>query len=103
MVMVCNPDGSENPAGLQKLRELVCRRVALIEPNLVQTLEGKVDGLSFPPIFDSPETLKLLCLMSGGHVRNLMQLIQKSIDWTDDSDFQQVPGLTLENWLLAEL
>ena len=84
MIMVRNPDGSENAAGLEKLRELICRRVALIEPNLVQTLEGKVDGLNFPPIFDSPDTLKLLCLMSGGHVRNLMQLIQKSIDWTDD-------------------
>ncbi|MFB2977482.1 ATP-binding protein [Microseira sp. BLCC-F43] len=83
MVMVRNPDGSENKAGLAKLRELVCRRVVLIEPNLAQTLEGAVDRLNVPPVFDSPETLKQLCLMSGGHVRNLMQLIQKAIDWTD--------------------
>jgi hypothetical protein len=83
MVMVRNPDGSENKAGLAKLRELVCRRVVLIEPNLAQTLEGAVDRLNVPPVFDSPQTLKQLCLMSGGHVRNLMQLIQKAIDWTD--------------------
>ena len=84
MIMVCNPDGTENQLGLQKMRELICRRIALIEPNLLQTLEGTVDGLDFPPVFDHPETLKNLCLMSGGHVRNLMQLIQKAIDWTDE-------------------
>lgn len=84
MVMVRNPDGSENKAGLAKLRELVCRRVVLIEPNLARTLEGAVDRLNVPPVFDSPDTLKQLCLMSGGHVRNLMQLIQKAIDWTDE-------------------
>lgn len=84
MVMVRYPDGSQNTAGLAKLRELVSRRVALIEPNLVQTLEGAVNELNVPPVFDSPETLNQLCLMSGGHVRNLMQLIQKAIDWTDE-------------------
>ncbi|MBE9090357.1 ATP-binding protein [Microcystis aeruginosa LEGE 11464] len=83
MIMVRNRDGSKNSAGLEKLRELICRRVALVDPNLVQTLEGAVSGLDSPAVFDSPETLKLLCLMSGGHVRNLMQLIQKAIDWTD--------------------
>ncbi|MDX2097821.1 MAG: ATP-binding protein [Leptolyngbyaceae cyanobacterium bins.59] len=83
MVMVTNPDGSENKAGLAKLREMVCRRVALIDPKLLQTLEGPIAGAAVPAVFDSPETLKQLCIMSGGHVRNLMQLIQKAIDWTD--------------------
>lgn len=84
MVMVRNPDGSENQAGLAKLRELICRRVEAIEPNLVKTLEGAIDGVNTPPVFDSPETLKMLCMVSGGHVRILMQLIQKAIDWTDE-------------------
>ncbi|NEO11736.1 MULTISPECIES: ATP-binding protein [unclassified Moorena] len=84
MIMIRNPDGTENKLGLDKMRELICRRIGLIEPNLLQTLEGKVDGLDFPPVFDNGETLKNLCLMSGGHVRNLMQLIQKAIDWTDE-------------------
>ena len=83
MIMVRNQNDGENSAGLEKLQELICRRVELIEPNLVKTLTGKVEGVDSPPVFDSPETLKLLCLMSGGHVRNLMQLIQKAIDWTD--------------------
>ncbi len=83
MIMVQNPDGSVNQAGLAKLRELICRRIQLVEPKLVQTLEGAVAGVKTPPVFDSPETLERLCLMSGGHVRILMQLIQKAIDWTD--------------------
>ena len=83
MIMVRNPNDGENSAGLEKLKELVCRRVELIEPNLVKTLTGKVEGVDAPAVFDSPETLKLLCMMSGGHVRNLLQLIQKAIDWTD--------------------
>lgn len=84
MIMVRNPDGSVNTDGLAKLRELVCRRIALVEPKLVQTLDNKVEGVDSPSVFDNPETLNQLCLMSGGHVRNLMQLIQKSIEWTDE-------------------
>ncbi|MBO1351691.1 MAG: AAA family ATPase [Hormoscilla sp. GUM202] len=84
MVMVRNPDGSENTKGLAKLRELICQRVSLIEPNLTRTLEGAVEGLNYPPVFDSPETVKQLCLMSGGHVRNLMQMLQKAMDWVDE-------------------
>ena len=83
MIMVKNPDGTVNQAGLTKLRELICRRIQLVDPKLVQTLEGAVAGIETPPVFDSPETVEQLCLMSGGHVRILMQLIQKAIDWTD--------------------
>ncbi len=84
MVMVRNEDGSDNIAGLDKLKEVICRRLNLIDPRLVETLTGQVNGLDFPAVFDSPETLRLLCSMSGGHVRNLMQLIQKALDWTDE-------------------
>ena len=89
MVMVRNPDGSENQAGLGKMREIICRRVEAIDPHLAKTLEGPIAGLDTPAVFDSPDTLKQLCLMSGGHVRNLMQLIQKAIDWTDDLPITQ--------------
>ena len=34
--------------------------------------------------FVSPEVLDHLCLMSGGHLRLLMKMIRKAIDWTDD-------------------
>jgi hypothetical protein len=35
-------------------------------------------------VFDSPETLRQLCRITGGHVRNLILLMQLAIDYTDD-------------------
>jgi hypothetical protein len=75
MVMVRYPDGTLNPEGLAKFREIIQKRVALIDADLAEHLDSQ--------LFDSPETLEHLCLMSGGHLRILMQLIQRAIDWTD--------------------
>jgi AAA ATPase domain len=75
MVMVRNPDSSPNPVGIGKLRELITKRIALIDPHLATVLDSEV--------FANAEVVDRLCLMSGGHVRNLMQLIQRAIDWTD--------------------
>jgi hypothetical protein len=83
MMMVRNPNGDANETGLKKLRELICQRVRLIEPKLERTLEGKVKGLDLPGVFDSPETLRQLCLMSGGHMRDLIKLIQSAIEQVD--------------------
>lgn len=90
MIMVRNSDGTVNEKGLTKLRDIVFRRVALVDSQLAQTLDGRIaDGSAMQPVFDDPETLTQLCLMSGGHVRNLMQLIRKSIDWTDELPIQR--------------
>ena len=74
MIMVQNPDGSTNEAGLAKIKELIEKRVKQVNPN--QSLET---GL-----FDSGETLERLCLMSGGHVRNLLLMMQEAITRTED-------------------
>lgn len=74
MIMVQNPDGSTNEAGLAKIKELIEKRVKQVDPN--QSLET---GL-----FDSRETLERLCLMSGGHVRNLLLMMQEAITRTED-------------------
>ena len=74
MIMVQNPDGSTNEAGLAKIKELIEKRVKKVNPN--QSLET---GL-----FDSRETLERLCLMSGGHVRNLLLMMQEAITRTED-------------------
>jgi hypothetical protein len=74
MIMVQNPDGSTNEAGLAKIKELIEKRVKQVNPN--QCLET---GL-----FDSRETLERLCLMSGGHVRNLLLMMQEAITRTED-------------------
>ncbi|MGB7890384.1 MAG: ATP-binding protein [Microcoleus sp.] len=74
MIMVQNPDGSTNEAGLAKIKELIEKRVKQVNPN--QSLDT---GL-----FDSRETLERLCLMSGGHVRNLLLMMQEAITRTED-------------------
>ncbi|MEG4232446.1 AAA family ATPase [Microcoleus sp. Pol11C3] len=74
MIMVQNPDGSTNEAGLAKIKELIEKRVKQVNPN--QSLET---GL-----FDSGETIERLCLMSGGHVRNLLLMMQEAITRTED-------------------
>ena len=74
MIMVQNPDGSTNEAGLAKIKELIEKRVKQVNPD--QSLETGV--------FDSRETLERLCLMSGGHVRNLLLMMQEAITRTED-------------------
>ncbi|MGB8700826.1 MAG: ATP-binding protein [Thermosynechococcaceae cyanobacterium] len=81
MIMVRHPNGGVNAVGLGKLREMVARRIQGIDPALVHRLDSPMEGKT--SVFDSAKTLEQLFLMSGGHVRNLMQLIQKAIDYTD--------------------
>jgi hypothetical protein len=72
MVMVRTPAGDVYEPGLQKIKEVICRRVKHVAPKLSFDTE----------VFDSPETLNQLCLMSGGHVRNLLLLTQDAIGRT---------------------
>ncbi len=74
MIMVQNPDGSTNEAGLAKIKELIEKRVKQVNPN--QCLETGV--------FESRETIERLCLMSGGHFRNLLLMMQEAITRTED-------------------
>lgn len=72
MIMVRTPDGQVYEPGLTKVKEVICRRVRQFAPT--QNLETE--------IFDSQETLNQLCLMSGGHIRNLLLLTQDAIGRT---------------------
>lgn len=76
MVMVKSLAGEVNTVGLEKLREVIGRRLHSIDAQLPNFLVGYV--------FDSEATLNRLCMMSGGHMRVLMQLLQRSIDWIDE-------------------
>lgn len=76
MIMVKNKDGSINEKGMNKIKEIIERRVKQILPDLTsEKLESE--------IFDSRESLEKVCLNSGGHVRNLMLLIQSAINQID--------------------
>ncbi|ELS05602.1 hypothetical protein Xen7305DRAFT_00053500 [Xenococcus sp. PCC 7305] len=74
MIMVQQPDGNSYQSGLDKLKEIISQRIKTIDPNL---------GLE-TDIFEDQVTLEKLCMMSGGHVRQLMQLIQESINHVDN-------------------
>jgi hypothetical protein len=71
MVMVQTPDGEIDDAGIAKIVEIITKRINRTDVNLVPDIFGSLDGL------------QRLCLMSGGHVRNLMLLVRSAIDYID--------------------
>ena len=74
MIMVQAPDdGETDAAGLAKITEIIKKRIEPFAPKA--NLETE--------IFSSAEGLLRLCLMSGGHVRNLMLLVRSAIDHID--------------------
>lgn len=77
IVMVQTDDNQPHPLGISKLKELIRKRIDLdlpryaLEPDLSQ-------------VFDlQQQTLERLCLMSGGHVRDLMYLVQTATRYSD--------------------
>jgi hypothetical protein len=65
------------PPGLEKLKEIVRSRVYSVQ---------QAQGLSLENgIFDDSTTLEQACCISGGHVRNLILLMQLAIDYNEDT------------------
>lgn len=60
-----------HPPGIARLRELIERRLRHIRP-----------GIELSEVFEDLGTLDHLCLMSGGHLRNLILLLRTSIERT---------------------
>ncbi|MGK7872459.1 MAG: P-loop NTPase fold protein [Xenococcaceae cyanobacterium] len=72
MVPVQLRNGSKCEEGMKLLRQMVLAR-AFPDLNEEQRLSQITE------VFDSPETLDRLCSFSGGHVRNLLRLLNDSI------------------------
>ncbi|MBD2341103.1 ATP-binding protein [Calothrix sp. FACHB-156] len=72
MVMVHNPHNKPYDRGLNKVKELLQKRINLIEINI-----------SIMDMFQSSNDLEELCLMSGGHIRNLILLMKEAIKYAD--------------------
>ncbi|MGK7927579.1 MAG: ATP-binding protein, partial [Spirulina sp.] len=72
MVLVKSRDGKECEEGMTLLCQMVLAR-AFPDINAEERLA------KIPEIFDDPETLNHLCRISGGHVRNLLRLLNDSI------------------------
>lgn len=69
MVPVKKRDGSIHESGMKLLKQMVLTRAY---PELKDAPELFAQ---IPHVFDSEATLKELCLKSGGHVRNLLRLL----------------------------
>lgn len=74
MIKIHDRSGNIDQKGLEKMKELIVKRVTQFSGHL--SIEHQ--------IFDSPETIALMCQMSGGHPRELMRFMQTAIDWTDE-------------------
>ncbi len=72
MVPVQLRNGSRCEEGMNRLQQMVLAR-AFPDLNEEQRLSQITE------VFDSPETLDRLCSISGGHVRNLLRLLNDSI------------------------
>jgi len=82
MIMLQNELGEKSEEGLAKFREIIVKRIAPI------TIDGQDIGLTLSKdvetkVFESKEVLERLCLMSGGHIRLFIKMIQKALDHTD--------------------
>jgi hypothetical protein len=76
MVPVQLSDGSECSEGVELLQQMVLARAfPTVNPKQRYALVGQV--------FDSAETLDRLCRVSGGHVRNLLQLLYSCLQKQD--------------------
>lgn len=80
MIMVKDSQGNVYDAGLEKMKEIIAKRIAVkVDGDIGKDLARELDA----KVFESGEVLNQLCLMSGGHSRNLMQYIQKAIEKTE--------------------
>jgi len=76
MVPVKNRNGSEDKSGINLLRHMILAR-AFPDATIKQWVAF------LPQVFDSLELLDRLCLVSGGHVRNLLGLVWNCIQQSD--------------------
>ncbi|OKH44023.1 KAP family P-loop domain-containing protein [Calothrix sp. HK-06] len=76
MVPVQQRDGSECYEGILRLQQLVMARA-------FPGVDWGISQSLITEVFDSPDTLKQLCLASGGHVRNLLMLLYRCLQRED--------------------
>lgn len=72
MIMVQTPENESYQKGINKVMEVLQKRLSSID-----------GSLSIVDMFEQREALEQLCLMSGGHVRNLLLLMKEAIKYTN--------------------
>ena len=71
MIMLKTPEGEISETGMAKLKELIRQRFRFAQ-----------SGVELEEAFESAEALDKLCEMSGGHIRNLMNLMKAALQHT---------------------
>jgi len=71
MIMVKTPKNEPFSPGLDKVIEILQKRLKKVDPNK-----------SIVDLFESRSSLEMLCLMSGGHARNLLLLMKEALKYT---------------------
>ncbi|MBW4507676.1 MAG: ATP-binding protein [Scytonematopsis contorta HA4267-MV1] len=72
MVMVHTPNNETYERGLNKFKQLLQERIKRVDTSI-----------SIVQLFADTKDLDELCLMSGGHLRNLILLMKEAITYTD--------------------
>jgi hypothetical protein len=73
-VMLQNPDGTEHGLGIEKLKDTLRKRVEAVAPGLDLATE----------VFESEAVLHKLCGMSGGYMRELIQMMRQCVLRTEN-------------------
>ena len=77
MVMVKTQDGLPCPKGIEVMKDIIQRRFRAAD-----------QGLDLVDMFEEMAAVEQLCLMSGGHVRNLMNLMKATLQNTETLPIQ---------------
>jgi len=72
MIMVKTPDNQPYQPGIDKVIEILKKRLEKVDPSR--------DIIS---LFENQDSLNQLCLMSGGHARNLLLLMKQALEYTN--------------------
>ncbi|MFN6099742.1 MAG: ATP-binding protein [Dolichospermum sp.] len=71
MIMVKTRDNEPYQPGIDKVIEILKKRLEKVDPSL-----------DIVNLFESRDSLNQLCLMSGGHARNLLLLMKQALEYT---------------------
>lgn len=89
MIMVRDKERKPYPPGIAKVKELINKRIEIVaddfikKQNLTPNINHKIE-ITANDLFDDETTLNLLCEITGGHLREIMFLMQESINEIDE-------------------
>ena len=89
MIMIRDQERNPFPAGVAKIKELINKRIKEVASQFIKKQNLSVNPnhgieITCDDIFDALDTVDLLCDVTGGHVREIMFLMQESLNWIDE-------------------